>query len=92
MTEFATPSPELVRILIAMSEARADIVIQGKRVGLDCTGRYLGDNELADKFFRQLTAHQAEILAVFGPDDKVLDWEFLQDFVRPVVTRKLFLP
>jgi hypothetical protein len=70
----------------AMGDAHVNIVIQGGHVGLDVSH----DVPLLLKFERELTeAHRAEIIAVFGPGDHYLDWEFLQDFVRPAVTDKL---
>ena len=79
-------SNELLRILIAMSDGHVNIVIQGGHVGLDVSR----DVPLLLKFERELTeAHRAEIIAVFGPGPHFLDWEFLQDFVRPAVTDKL---
>jgi hypothetical protein len=81
-------SPELIRILQAMSDANVGFVIQGKTVCVECSR--FSDMPSADKFNRELTeAHRAEILAVFGPGDKILDPEFLQKWCRPAVADKL---
>ena len=64
-------------------------MIQSGDVGLERTGRDLVTTSWRISLSAVDEAHQAEILAVFGPGDNRLDWEFLQDFVRPAVTDKL---
>ena len=87
MTEFAKPSPELVRLIEALGDAHVNIVIHNG-VCLDVSR--FDDVPLLHKFGGELTeARKAEIIAVFGPGPHFLDWEFLQDFVRPAVTDKL---
>jgi hypothetical protein len=86
-TEFQKPSPELLRILQAMSHTSVSVVVQRQTVFLECAP---GGMAALDKFDRQLTeAHRTEILAVFGPDDQILDREFLQEWLYPLVADEL---
>ena len=81
------PSPELIRFLQAMGDARVTVVIHNG-VFLETNGTV--DGVLMDKFCRQLTEdRQAEIIAVFGSGPDLLDAEFLQEWCRPAVADKL---